>query len=831
MKAVVMAGGAGSRLRPLTVGRPKPVVPIVNKPVIGHIRDLLLRHGFDHMIVTLHYMPDQIQNHLGDGVDQGITIEYSIEDAPLGTAGSVKHVARRLDDTFLVISGDALTDIDLDAVVRFHKERQSKATIVLSRVKDPPEYGVVITDQDGRIQRFQEKPSWSEVVSDTVNTGIYVLEPSVLDLVPTDTPFDFSQDLFPKLLAGNEPMYGYVADGYWTDVGTLREYMQANADVLRGLVSGINLGNSIGGDIWTEGDVEIAPDAQLYGPIFLGYGVKVKGGVVIQGPAVIRSYSVIDDRAYVGNSIIWRNCYIGEMAEVRGAVICQGCDLKSRTAVFEGAVIGDRVHIGENAVIHAGVKIWPSKGVDAGANIRSSIIWGNQARRTLFTRFGVSGLVNVDLTPEFAAKLGAAYGSVLPKGSTVTINRDVSRSARMLKRGIISGLPSAGISPLDTDAVPIPVARYYTSKRQAAGGIHVRISPYDSRVVDIRFFDGDGMNLSKSMERAIERVFFREDYRRVYLDDIGSIDHAPGVAEQYLSDYMRALNVPAIRNAEFQLVVDCANAPSSTILPRALTDLHAGVVALNAQLDEQRMSILRDEFDSGREQLRLITQTLNANLGVRLDVGGERIFVVDDLGRQVSEMRMAAAFAWLALRATPGGMIAVPMNAPRVFERIAADLGGQIWRTRLDQAELMQCAREKDVLLAADGLGNIIFPSFHPTIDGLFAVAKLLEYLACERVKLSEVVDRLPDFHRIERRVNCPWDERGTLMRRLNERFYSVRDPDAEAIQITISEQEWLLIAPSGDEPYLMVYAEGISQSQATSLADEYAALVRSMLE
>ena len=340
MKAVVMAGGAGSRLRPLTVGRPKPVVPIVNKPVIGHIRDLLLRHGFDHMIVTLHYMPDQIQNHLGDGVDQGITIEYSIEDAPLGTAGSVKHVARRLDDTFLVISGDALTDIDLDAVVRFHKERQSKATIVLSRVKDPPEYGVVITDQDGRIQRFQEKPSWSEVVSDTVNTGIYVLEPSVLDLVPTDTPFDFSQDLFPKLLAGNEPMYGYVADGYWTDVGTLREYMQANADVLRGLVSGINLGNSIGGDIWTEGDVEIAPDAQLYGPIFLGYGVKVKGGVVIQGPAVIRSYSVIDDRAYVGNSIIWRNCYIGEMAEVRGAVICQGCDLKSRTAVFEGAVIG-----------------------------------------------------------------------------------------------------------------------------------------------------------------------------------------------------------------------------------------------------------------------------------------------------------------------------------------------------------------------------------------------------------------------------------------------------------------------------------------------------------
>ncbi|MFN8498077.1 MAG: sugar phosphate nucleotidyltransferase [Anaerolineae bacterium] len=826
-----MAGGAGSRLRPLTVGRPKPVVPIVNKPVIGHIRDLLVRHRFDHLIVTLHYMPDQIQNHLADSTDVGITIDYSVEDSPLGTAGSVKRVERDLDDTFLVISGDALTNFDLGAIIRWHKERQSKATIVLSRVKEPPEYGVVITDQNGRIVRFQEKPSWSEVQSDTVNTGIYVLEPSVLSLIPPETPFDFSQDLFPRLLANDEAMYGYVADGYWTDVGTLREYMQANTDVLRGAVSGISLGQHIGGDIWTEGDVEIAPDAQLYGPIYLGEGVRIKGGVVIQGPAVIRANTVVDDRAYIGNTIIWRNCYIGEMADVRGAVICQGCDLKSKTAVYEGAVIGDRVHIGENAVIHAGVKIWPSKGVEAGANIRSSIIWGSQARRTLFTRFGVSGLVNVDLTPEFAAKLGAAYGSVLPKGATVTINRDVSRSARMLKRGIISGLPSAGISPLDTDAVPIPVARYYTSKRHAAGGIHVRISPYDSRVVDIRFYDGDGMNLSKSVERAIERVFFREDYRRVYLGDIGSIDHAPGVAEQYLSDYMRALNVPAIRNAEFQLVVDCANSPTGTILPRALTDLHSGVVALNAQLDEQRMSITHDDFRAGLDQLRLITQTLTADLGVRLDVGGERLFVVDDLGRHVPEMQMAAAFAWLAMRAQPGGMIAVPMNAPRVFERMAAEFNGRIWRTRLDQTELMQCAREKDVVLAADGFGNVIFPSFHPTIDGMFAVAKLLEYLACEKIKLSQVVDSVPAFFTNWRQVNCPWEERGKLMRRLHEEFYSVRDQESEAIQITRSEDEWILIVPSADDPHVMIYAEATSEPRAVNLVDEYAVIVRRLLE
>ncbi|TFH40727.1 MAG: nucleotidyl transferase, partial [Lysobacterales bacterium] len=542
MKAVVMAGGAGSRLRPLTINRPKPMVPLVNKSVIGHILDLLKRHGITEVIITLQYMAEDIQDHLGDGHNLGMNIQYSIEETPLGTAGSVKQAQEWFDDTFLVISGDAVTDVDLQSIINFHKTKKSIATLTLYRVPNPLEYGVIIVNDEGRVQQFLEKPSWGEVISDTVNTGIYVLEPQVLDLFEPGVSFDFSKDLFPILLSRADPMYGYIADGYWCDVGNLSEYMRATQDILNQKVQVDELGHQVSPGVWCEEDVEIAPDAQIYGPVFLGRGVKIKAGVIIHGPTVVRDYTVIDNNAHVDRSIIWRNCYIGEGVELRGAIIGRQCNLKRKVVVFEGGIVGDSSVIGESAVIHPGVKIWPNKEVEAGATVKTSIIWGSQGRRVLFGRYGVTGLVNVDLTPEFAARLGAAFAATLPIGSNVTINRDEHRSPRMLKRGMISGLPSAGVNVVDTLAVPIPVARYTTRTIKAAGGVHVRLSPYDSRVVDIKFFDGRGQDLSKNAERNIESVFFREDFRRVYLNEIGTIGYANNVIENYSEAFLAAVD-------------------------------------------------------------------------------------------------------------------------------------------------------------------------------------------------------------------------------------------------------------------------------------------------
>ncbi|HOG47568.1 MAG TPA: sugar phosphate nucleotidyltransferase, partial [Anaerolineae bacterium] len=714
MKAVVMAGGAGSRLRPLTINRPKPMVPIVDKPVMAHILDLLKRHNITDVVVTLQYMADVIQADFGDGRSIGMNIQYSIEETPLGTAGSVKNAQEFLDETFLVISGDALTDFDLTEVIAQHQARQAMATITLYRVPNPLEYGVIVLDSSGRVQQFLEKPSWGEVISDTVNTGIYVLEPRVLDYFEPGVPFDFSKDLFPILLERSEPMYGYVAGGYWCDIGNLQEYMRANADRLEGRVQLEPPGRNIGGNIWCQDEVEIAPDAQLYGPIYLGYGVKIKGGVIIHGPTAIRDYTVVDNRAHIDRSIVWRNSYIGEGVELRGAVIGRQCSLKSKAIVFEGAVIGDGSIVGQGAVIHPNVKIWPEKEIEAGATVKTSLIWGSQGRRALFGRFGVTGQVNVDMTPEFATKLGAAFGASLPKGSAVTINRDPHRSPRMIKRAIISGLPSAGVNVLDLRSVPIPVARYYTRVSDAVGGVHVRLSPHDNRVVDIRFLDARGLPLSKSVERDIERVFFREDFRRVYLDEIGTIDYAPGVIERYSADFLAALDVPAIRAARLPIVVDYANAPASLVLPSLLSDLGCQVVALNATVDENKMSISEEEFDRSLHQLALISQAVQARLAVRLDVGGEKLFVVDDQGYIVPPITLLAATASLALQAEGGGTIAVPVNMPTIFEEIAAHYGGTVERTRVDLQAVMAAASKGKVIMAGDGSGNLIFPRLHP---------------------------------------------------------------------------------------------------------------------
>jgi len=805
------------------------MVPIVNKPCMAHILDLLKRHDITEVVVTVQYLASDIQDYFGDGHEMGMKLCYSVEEVPVGTAGSVKKAQEHLDETFLVISGDAVTDFDLQRIIEFHRQKGALVTLTLYRVPNPLEYGVIITDEEGRIQQFLEKPSWGEVISDTVNTGIYVLEPEVLDYFEKDVPFDFSKDLFPIVLERRDPLYGYVASGYWCDVGDIGEYMRASEELLEGKVRVAELGQHIGGNIWCGKDVEIAPDAQLYGPIYLGDEVKIKGGVVINGPAAIRDYTIVDNRAHIDRCIIWRNSYVGEGAELRGAIVGRQCSLKSKVVVQEGAVIGDNSTVGEGAIIHSNLRIWPDKEIEAGAIVKSSIIWGARGRRVLFGRYGVTGLVNVDLTPEFAAKLGAAFGATLPKGSTVTINREPHRSPRMIKRGTISGLPSAGVNVQDLRSMPIPVARYITRVSDAAGGVHVRLSPFDQRVVDIKFFGRRGLNLSKVAERNIEQVFFREDFRRVYLDEIGAIDYAPQVVERYTQGFMEAVDAEAIQRAGFHIVVDYACAPTSLVLPSILDALGCNVVALGANVDESKMSVLPKEFEAALGQLATICSALHTDLGIRLDVGGEQIFIVDDKGHLLPDEKACAAMAALALRQARGGTIVVPVNQSNVFEHIAAQYGGQVKRTKLNSQSLMEAASQEGVIMAGDGAGNFIFPQLQPAIDGLMAIAKLLEFLATQQTRLSEVIASLPPFSVANRKAPCPWEAKGTVMRLLNERYRDHRRELIDGVRVILNDEEWTLILPDPDRPVFHVYAESNSAEQAEALADEYTHLVEEL--
>jgi len=837
MKAVVMAGGEGSRLRPLTIGRPKPLVPVVNQSVMAHILDLLASHDITDVIVTLRYRAEDIENRFEDGSSRGMKLTYVVEETPLGTAGSVKNAAHLLDDTFLVISGDSLTDFNLQEILAAHKAKDALASLTLTRVENPREYGVTIVDGEGRLVKFQEKPSWSEIISDTVNTGIYVLEPDVFDMIPKDTMYDFSTELFPKLLAQDLPIFGHVAEGYWCDIGTIEEYMKASADLLSGKVKLTKpLGEHIGGDIWVGHGVEIASDAQLYGPIYLGHEVKIKGGIVINGPSAIRDYSVIDNYNRIDHSIIWRNCYVGESSELRGSIISRQCSIKSHVSVFEGVVVGENCVLGEGCVLHPDVKLWTHKEVDPGTTVKESIIWGNQGRRSLFNQHGVSGVVNVDLTPEFTAKLGAALGAVLSKGSYVAVNRDSHRASRMIKRALVSGLPGTGANVWDVGTIAIPIIRHFVRSHDSiSAGIHVRLSPFDQRVVDIRFMDDQGVNQSRSTERSLERSFFREDFRRVYLDEIGTIAYAQDPVAGYTQDFLNHINVERIQQANLRLVADVSHGSAGEPLESILTQLGVEAVFLNGRTDESKLAMLEEQFQANRRQMAKIVVALETDFGVQLDVGGEKIFIVDEQGQALDNITATALMIELALFAHPGSQVAVPVTLPNALDAIAKRYDSSLIRVRHDMHSIMSAARADNVLIAADGRGNFIFPSFQPAVDGMMAVACLLKYLAIRQMKLSQIVAELPQMHLNRRRVQCPWQDKGKIMRLLNE--WCAR-PEMEychiehidGIKIHFDEHEWVHLAPQPDAPQFRVIAEAGNMERAQVLAEQYSQLIEGCL-
>ena len=322
MKAIVMAGGLGSRLYPLTVGRPKPMIPLVNQPVLGHILNLLQRHNFSEVIITARYLSHQIQEYFGDGRHWGVQLRYCIEDVPLGTAGGVKNARSYLDDApFLVISGDALTDINLSKLAHFHHKKQSLMTMALKRVVNPSQYGVVVTNAAGRVQYYLEKPQPEQIISNMVNTGIYIINPEILDQLESQTAYDFSYDVFPTLLAQNAPFFGKVMEGYWCDIGTLQSYTQATFDMLTEKVRGLDLGRYLGHNVWVGRNVEISPNSILSGPLYLGNGVKIFEGATIHGPAVIGDQTVINREAHIEQAIISAHCHIGQGVYVKQTII------------------------------------------------------------------------------------------------------------------------------------------------------------------------------------------------------------------------------------------------------------------------------------------------------------------------------------------------------------------------------------------------------------------------------------------------------------------------------------------------------------------------------
>ncbi|HEV2951020.1 MAG TPA: sugar phosphate nucleotidyltransferase, partial [Actinomycetota bacterium] len=579
MKAVVMAGGEGTRLRPLTSNQPKPMVPIVGKPCIEHILELLRKHGFQDVIVTVAFLPQAIRSYFGNGETLGMDIEYSVEESPLGTAGSVRLASDRLDDTFLVISGDALCDFDLSKLVEVHKAKEAAVTIALKSVENPLEFGIVVTDSDGRVERFLEKPSWSQVFSDTINTGVYVLEPEVLRHVPTDRPYDFSKELFPLLLEMGRPVYGHVVEGYWQDVGDLTQYRQANFDALDGNVALELPGVRLRGNVWLGEGVEIDDIDRIEGPAFLGNYCRIGADATVGPYSVLSSSVTLRERARTVASVIDASTHIGRSALIENAIVGRNCDIRSHVRIHEDVAIGDEVKIGAESVVMPGVRIFPFKEVESGSQVFENLVFESRGSSQLFGQDGVSGLVNVDLTPERALRVAGAMGTALKRDARIVASRESDPACRMIKRAMISGLNSTGVNVSDLRVLPAAVSRHLLKSHGYEAGFHVGLSSADPEAVRIQFYEHPGIEASAAFQKEIEKHFSRHELRLVAAADVGTISYPARAREGYADDLLAGLDTEAIRSRGFRIVVDYGYSAASFVLPLLLGPLGVEAVA------------------------------------------------------------------------------------------------------------------------------------------------------------------------------------------------------------------------------------------------------------
>jgi mannose-1-phosphate guanylyltransferase / phosphomannomutase len=820
MKAVVMAGGEGSRLRPLTSRRPKPLAPIANKPVMHHIVELLAQHGITEVVATLHYLADEIESYFGDGSAHGVSMHYVVEDTPLGTAGAVKMAEDLLGgETFVIISGDAMTDVDLTALIEAHRRAGNAATIALWRVNNPLEFGVVIADDDGRITRFLEKPSWGEVFSDTINTGIYVLEPDVLTYMEAGKNYDFSKDIFPLLLRDGKRLGGHVISEYWADVGNLQQYQQANYDALTGAVRTQRPRNQIDDTVWAGDGCEIDASATIRGQVQFGDGVTVGPGALIEGPACIGSGSILEAGARVRHSVLWENVYVGDEAQLTDCTVANRTIVKSRAAIGEGTVVGERCVIGEAAQIRPHLRLWPEKNVSSGAIVSMSLIYGIKWPGSLFGGVGVTGLANLEITPEFALKLGQAFGSFLRPGDTVMTSRDTHPSSRIMNRCVISGLLSVGVNVEDLRSYPLPLSRFAT-RTGGNGAVHVRLAPEDSHSLLVEFLDSSGINVDKATERKVENLFFREDFRRVAMDDVGLLNFPARALENYTSAFLAALNPQGMGSRRFRVAIDYADGNAALVLPRILSKLNIETIALNAYFDDNRVHTVNVDRAQSLAQLSDIVGTLRADLGILLDQDGETFAIVDDLGRIVVDDELIALLTLMVVRAG-AKMVAVPVMAPEAIERIAHSYGASVIRARSDRRSLMALAeaRGKDLAFAGGANYEVIFPELHPAFDALYGTAKTLELLAREGRTMSELVNMLPDWHVATVRVPCPWEHKGRVMRSLIAEQPRDQIELFEGLRVR-HDDGWVLVLPDASDPTFSIYAEASSDGDAVAYAE-----------
>jgi len=618
-----------------------------------------------------------------------------------------------------------------------------------------------------------------------------------------------------------------VCDGYWQDIGNLDQYRQANFDALDEKVRLNVTGLKIRGDVWIGEGVEIDDVEGVEGPAFIGNYSTVSPESSVGPYSVLGPATTLRERARVSRSVVDASCYIGRSAVVEGAILGRNCDVRPHARVHEGVAIGDQVTLGDQSAVFPGVRIYPYKEVEYGAQIHESLIWESRGTTRVFSQDGVVGLINVDLTPEVALRFGAALGTSLKRGARVVASRESAPAYRTIKRALISGLNSTGVQVADLRTLPAPVGKHLMKTQGYDASFHVGASTTDPEAVQIRLFERPGVALSTAMQKEIEKHFTGQGLRRVPFVAVGSIQYPARARESYANDLIADLDVERIRGRAFRIVVDYGYSAGSFVLPLVLGPL--GVEAITAHAFESDASAAPARIGETIDQARRLVTAVEATLGAVFDRSAERLFLVDERGREIRPDQALLLFLQLIGMNGRSGKVAVPITATSQVEEVVGDRL-EVVRTPASLAGLTAAAASDGVVFAGAPGGGFVFPGFLPAYDAIASLCKLLELLATVEQPLSSLVSQLPRPTLIHRQVQCPWALKGTVMRVLNERYADGDVDVTDGIKI-FDDRGWVQVLPDADEPVIHLYAEGDTTESSEDLESELRTLVTDVIE
>jgi len=828
MKAVVMAGGFGTRIQPLTNSKPKPMLPVVNRPMMENTMMTLRDLGITDFIVLLYFKPEVIQDYFGDGSQFGMNITYVIPDDDYGTAGAVKLAQEQIgDDNFIIISGDLVTDFDFQKIFDYHKEKESKLTITLTSVENPLEFGVVIANEEGKIEKFLEKPSWGEVFSDTINTGIYIIEPEILDYIPKGDNFDFAKDLFPLLMKEGVELIAGNASGYWRDVGNPDSYREAHEDIMSGRV-----------DFKIHGTMSKYPDGILYsdGSHTLGEGVEIIGNVVLgknvsigrrsKLKSVVISDNVeIDEDCKISNSAIWENVSIGKGSKIDNAVICNNNIIGRNSKMTAGIILAEGCEIGELVTVEKDVTIWPDKKIEDASIVSTNVILGSRYKNSIFENGMVVGKSNVELSCEMSAKLAEAFAAQLPVGGMVLVARDHHKSSRMLKRAFVGGLLAAGINVIDLKSISSAVLRFNLSRdSDNVAGVYFRQVREDTTSTTIILYNDEALRINSDLAKKIEKAYFKETFRRVDFSQIGNVIESQRIQEctEYRKSMEESFKKRLFSCVGCRVAVDMMHGTSCEIFPFVLNDLGIDNVIFNSYHDAHRLANFKSLVKDSTSDIEKVVKSLELDAGFLLYPYGQRLDMICNEGEILSmQHSLQVVLALMNMEGTQENKkrVFLPTWAPDIitYENLEIERGKYANFT-------YEQLKQYDLVATVDG--NFAFTEFSVYRDSMYAMIKILEMLVIHDKKLSDLVEEVDDFYYYETQISCTQALKGKMMRKFLEYARDKHSSSADGVKIWENEKEWILMIPDQYRNHLNIYIQAVNEESGQAIYDQYKAKI-----